>query len=245
MQPGSSLRQARERLGLTYRDVEQSSYELASKHGRPEFVIHISRLADIENADVTPTLHKLYTLCTLYHLDIFEVCQWYSIPLDEHFRDAFAHGAKNTHLGTAPRRLSLPLTFDPAFDPRRTDSLTRMVESWKQFEGALLDGTKHRYGFVGTEDRWMEPLVRPGSLLLIDPAVQKVEAVEWRSEYDRPLYFVDVRTGYRCSWCAVTPGRLHLQPHPLTAFAPETYRFPEEAEIVGRVVGVAMRLTER
>ncbi|MGA8072699.1 MAG: helix-turn-helix transcriptional regulator, partial [Candidatus Acidiferrales bacterium] len=129
----------RERLGLTYRDVEQSSFELASKHGRPEFVIRISRLADIENGGVTPTLHKLYTLCALYQLDVFEVCQWYQIPLDEHLRDGFAWGAKKTHLGRAPYRLHLPLKFDPAFDPRRTSSLTRMVESWRSFEGALMD----------------------------------------------------------------------------------------------------------
>ncbi|MGB8589919.1 MAG: helix-turn-helix transcriptional regulator [Candidatus Acidiferrales bacterium] len=245
MQPGSSLRQVRERLGLTYRDVEQSSYELASKHGRPEFIIHISRLADIENAGVTPTLHKLYTLCTLYHLDVFEVCQWYDIPLEEHFRDGFAHGAKNTHLATPPRRLSLPLRFDPTFDPRRSDSLTRMVESWKQFEGALLDGTKHRYGFVGTEDRWMDPLVRPGSLLLIDPMLQEIDAGGWQNEFERPLYFVDIRQGYRCSWCSQDRGRLILQPYPHSSSAPECYRYPEDAEIVGRVVGVAMRLTQR
>ncbi len=50
MAPGLRLRQARERLGLTYRDVERASYELASRRGRPEFVLHISRLADIETA---------------------------------------------------------------------------------------------------------------------------------------------------------------------------------------------------
>ena len=137
MQPGTCLRQVRERLGLTYRDVEQSSFELASKHGRSEFVIRISRLADIENGGVTPTLHKLYTLCALYQLDVFEVCQWYQIPLDEHLRDGFAWGAKKTHLGAAPYRLRLPLKFDPACDPRRTTSLTRMVESWREFEGAI------------------------------------------------------------------------------------------------------------
>jgi len=39
MLPGLRLRQVRERLGLTYRDVERISYELASRRGRPEFVL--------------------------------------------------------------------------------------------------------------------------------------------------------------------------------------------------------------
>jgi hypothetical protein len=35
---------------------------------------------------------------------------------------------------------------------------------------------------------------------------------------------------------------LMLVPHPLSSCAPEVYRFPDEAEIVGQVVGVATRL---
>ena len=38
MLPGFRLRQVRERLGLTYRDVERASFELAARRGRPEFV---------------------------------------------------------------------------------------------------------------------------------------------------------------------------------------------------------------
>ena len=245
MQPGTCLRQVRERLGLTYRDVEQSSFELASKHGRSEFVIRISRLADIENGGVTPTLHKLYTLCALYQLDVFEVCQWYQIPLDEHLRDGFAWGAKKTHLGAAPYRLRLPLKFDPACDPRRTTSLTRMVESWREFEGAIVDGPKHRYGFVGTEDCWMDPLVRPGSLVLVDPSQRAIEAGPFRNEFERPIYFVDIRSGYRCSWCTRDGDRLVLHPYGLSARAPQFYQWPDEIEVVGRVAGVAMRLPER
>jgi hypothetical protein len=36
--PGLRLRQIRERLGLTYRDVEKASYAPALKHGRPDFI---------------------------------------------------------------------------------------------------------------------------------------------------------------------------------------------------------------
>jgi transcriptional regulator with XRE-family HTH domain len=69
MHPGLRLRQARERLGLTYREVERASYELAAPRGRSEFILHISRLAEIENRGVVPGLHKLYSLAAIYHLN--------------------------------------------------------------------------------------------------------------------------------------------------------------------------------
>ncbi len=85
MQPGTRLRRSRERLGLTYRDVERASYELACQRGRPDFIVHLSRLADIENRDVTPSLYKLYALAVIYHLDPKEVCEWYEVPFRRPF----------------------------------------------------------------------------------------------------------------------------------------------------------------
>jgi hypothetical protein len=38
MLPGLRLRQVRERLGLTYRDVESASYELAALRGSSNFI---------------------------------------------------------------------------------------------------------------------------------------------------------------------------------------------------------------
>jgi hypothetical protein len=38
--------------------------------------------------------------------------------------------------------------------------------------------------------------------------------------------------------------RLLMQPHPLSRCVPEVWRLPEEAEVVGRVVGVVTRLNE-
>ena len=246
MVSGSRLRQARERLGLTYRDVERASYDLANLRGRPEFIIHISRLADIENRGVTPSLFKLYTLAVIYHLNPLEVCQWYDVPLANHFCDGTDVAAPKTHLAAPPASLRLPMRFDPGFDPRRTEYLSRMVESWGQLEGALFNGQEHyRYGYIGLDDHMMEPLLRPGSLVLVDPALQNVSNSGWKNEYERPIYFVDVRDGYRCSWCLQEGSRLIVQPHPLSACAPEVRRFPDEAEVVGQVMGVAMRLAGR
>jgi transcriptional regulator with XRE-family HTH domain len=243
MVPGTCLRQARERLGLTYRDVERSSYEVANHRGRPDFIVRVSRLADIENGGVTPNLYKLYSLCTIYHLDIFQVCDWYAVPLRDNLRDALEQTAPNTHLLAADSDRSAPTLSKHPSDLRHTIFLTPEKEEWDPLTAALADGqSRYRLGFIGTNDHWMEPLLRPGSLVLLDPSRRRVEKSVWPNEFARPIYFVEMREGYRCCWCSRDKGRLILQPHPLSPCTPETPRFPDEAEIVGQVVGMAMRL---
>ena len=58
------------------------------------------------------------------------------------------------------------------------------------------------------------------------------------------MYFVEVREGYRCGWFSKDGSRLMMQPHPLSRCLPEWWQMPDEAEIVGRVIGVVTRLTE-
>jgi transcriptional regulator with XRE-family HTH domain len=243
LEPGTRLRKARERLGLTYRDVERASYELACQRGRPDFIVHLSRLADIENRDVTPSLYKLYALAVIYHLDPQEVCRWYDVPFEGHFSDGLQLSAPNTHLAAPPAKMRLPVRFDPAFDPQRTEFLTRMVERWEDLEATFFaQPSRYLYGYVGADDMRMHPLIRPGSLLLVDPKLRQVKNSGWTNEYERPVYFVELHGTFRCCWCQCESGNLILVPHPLSSCAPEVYRFPDEAEIVGQVVGVAMRL---
>jgi len=245
MLPGLRLRQVRERLGLTYRDVERASYELAARRGRTDFILHISRLADIENRGVVPALHKLYTLAAIYRLNPLDIFRWYDVPIEECFHDGMSCPVPQTHLMAAPTSLRIPIKFDPAFDPRRTEFLSRMVEKWGNFEGVLTNGQRHQfYGYIGTSDRRMVPLLRPGSIVLVDGSVRKIDDGDWTTEHDRPMYFVELRNGYRCGWFLQEGSRLVMQPHPLSHCLPETWRVPEEAEIVGRVTGVVTRLSE-
>jgi transcriptional regulator with XRE-family HTH domain len=115
MLPGLRLRQVRERLGLTYRDVERASHELAERRGRADFTLHISRLADIENHGVVPTLHKLYTLAAIYRLNPLDIFRWYDVPIEECFHDGMSCPVPQTHLMAAPTSLRTPIKFDPAF----------------------------------------------------------------------------------------------------------------------------------
>jgi hypothetical protein len=90
----------------------------------------------------------------------------------------------------------------------------------------------------------MSPLLRPGSLVLVDTEIRHIETSGWTSEHDRPMYLVDVRNGYRCGWFVRDAEKLVMQPHPMSRYAPESWVMPNEAEIVGKVIGVVTRLNE-
>ena len=67
--PGFKLRQVRQRLGLTYRDVETASSTVANSKLNAEFTLPISRLSEIENHGAVPSVYRIYTLSALYGMD--------------------------------------------------------------------------------------------------------------------------------------------------------------------------------
>ena len=122
--------------------------------------------------------------------------------------------------------------------------MSRMVEIWGEVPIALiqqLDLRSSLYGYVGLKDYTLYPLLRPGSFLQIDDRENQVRTRPWRSEFDRPIYFLELRDGYACSWCELQGNQLTLLPHPLSGCNIRQFSYPRDAEIVGRVTGVAMR----
>ena len=144
-------------------------------------------------------------------------------------------------------RLTLPVRFREDLRLDKTNLLSRLVEVWGEIPIPLvqnLDLRKSMYGFIGLQDKTMFPILRPGSFVQIDGNQTKVVTGDWLSEYDRPIYFVELRDEYICSWCEVKEGQLLSIPHPLSRCQVRQFAHPHGAEIVGRVTGVAMRLAE-
>ena len=243
MNAGSRLRQSRERLGLTYRDVQRATVALARTYTRPQFTVHISRLAAIENRGVVPSLHKLYALAVVYHLSPIEILRWYDVPLDRFIADAVALGVPQTHLMVTPN--SAP-NGDGTENPLGSESTLFLEPSAAESHGlaSLFRGASghYRYGCIGLRDRRMEPILRPGSVVLVDVSVRRLLPERWTNEYDRPIYFVELHEGYRCGWFQQERGRLAMHPHPLSRCMPESWKTPDDAEIAGRVVAIVSRL---
>jgi hypothetical protein len=68
--------------------------------------------------------------------------------------------------------------------------------------------------------------------------VQQLQQIEGFPTSD----FAELRDGYVCSWCEIDRGRLIVIPHAHAHQEVRTFDYPAEAEIVGRVTAVAMRI---
>jgi len=246
--PGFHLRTLREQLGLTMRDVETASARVAGRHGNDDFGISLSRLSDIETKGIVPSIYRLYSLAVIYRYDFRELLGWYGIDVNQSAADMTVAAPPKSHLAGAlqnPIAVRVPVRMDPSFDLKRTANLGRMIEQWGIVPLSYLEqfsNDHYSYGYIGTEDFTMYPILQPGSFVQIDESKNKVIHAMWRSEYERPVYFVETRSGHTCCWCTLKGDQLVLQPHPLSPMQVRMLRHPQDAEVIGQVVGVAMRL---
>ena len=246
---GQRLKQVRERLGLTYREVEEASARIAESRQNDEFQVPLSRLADIENKGTLPSIYRLYSLCAIYRLDFAEVLSWYGVPLEHLPADATLFAHARTHPAQFKPgnegEVQAPLALDPGIDLSQTVFLSRLIQRWGQLPLVMLrhvDLRNLRYGLIGTEDWSMFPIIPPGSLVVIDDSRRRINNHGWRTEFERPIYFLEHRSGYACSWCTLLGDQLILQPHGSSQSPPQVFAYPQEIEVIGQVTQVAMTL---
>ena len=250
LQSGELLKDLRNRLGITLREVEEHSKQIAEIENNEEFYISNAWLTQIENKQSTPSIYKLFSLSVVYRTKFTDLLAFYGVDLERITKHQLATPLARTHLTNVEvydedRTISFPVRFDPGFQPGRTNLLSRMVETWGEVPVSFLQHLDVRhtsYGYIGLEDYTLYPLLRPGSFVQIDDRQKRIQKFPWRTEFDRPIYFVELREGYACAWCDLQGGQLTLVPHPLSQCSIRQFAYPSEAEIVGRVTGVAMRL---
>lgn len=247
--PGILLKKVRERLNLRYRDVEQASHEIARRHGSDEYVIALSRLADIENKGTLPTLYRLYSLCAIYRLNPTMVLQWYGLPLDRLQEDSLLAPPRSTNLVSMELPFRIESSSPEAAAPESLDVHTTRVlpkeaaaDGWlARFLLGLPRPKSIRIGVIGERDDSMAPVLPPRSIVLIDDTRKRIARAGWRSEAERPIYFLETRDGSICRWCSHVDEEIVAIPHPSSTAMPERYRYPAEVEVVGEVAGVAMQ----
>jgi len=244
---GQRLRQLRERLGLSLRDVEMASNAIAERHGDDAYSLSLSRLSEIESKGVLPNIYKVYSLSIIYRIAVTQVLSMYGINTAHAAEDVAVTKSSPTQMvhWSSGDEVRVPVRLDPGFDLRRTTDIGRMVERWGAISFAQLEqleNSRYSFGYIGADDYTMYPLLMPGTFVQIDPKKNRVRQERWRSEYERPIYFVEMRNAYACCWCDLDGDNLVLQPHPLSPTKTRVFAYPQDADIIGQIVGIAMRL---
>ena len=256
VQAGARLRRIRERLGLSARDVERISHELAAERHNPFLAVSRTWITDVETGRFVPGSFKMATLAEIYGMDLYEIHKLYGVAPGDILKQHPAYRPPTTQLlrpSLAPPGSDSSGTEDGGDIPtEETNLLTGIVDIWGSVPVPLLRRfglQQSLYGYIGMEDRRMVPLLPPGSFVRIDTKQNRVkkgpfQKISSESHFARPIYFLDIRHGYRCGWCEVKNGVLTLIPHPDSGEQTQTFRYPDDVSVVGRVTAVAMSIEE-
>jgi transcriptional regulator with XRE-family HTH domain len=252
--PGERLKAYRTALGVSVREVQEYSRHIARATGQPAFTVSHSYLTSLESGRKgVPSLHKLFTLSVVYRVRFVDLLLWYGLDLENISKFEMDIKLPRTHViwhdvYDPERPVSFPVRFDPGFKLEQTDLLSRIVETWGEVPIGFIQhmGIRKRlYGFIGTTDFTLHPLIRPGSIVSIDDHDTKIQQSGWETDFDRPVYFLQLRDSYAFGWCQVGEGKLNLIPYSTVRCRIKQYEYPDDVDVIGRVVGVAMTLAEQ
>jgi transcriptional regulator with XRE-family HTH domain len=247
---GAKLRLLRTRLGMTTRDVSLQSHLFADARGNTEFYISNPWLTQVETTNSIPSLHKLVSLSSIYRITFASIASLFGVDLECIGKHQIETASEETHLvgldvADPAKAIVFPDRLEEGYNLDGTNLFSRIVQHWGEIPIAALQHLDLRtghYGFIGLRDLTLYPLLRPGSFVQINPQERKIQTSRGHTEFDRPIYFLELRDSYACGWCELQGNQLTLIPHPLSPCSVRRFDHPRDVEVVGRVVGVAMRL---
>ena len=251
--PGQRLQALRVTLGISTRNVQDYSEAIAKAYKRDSYYISHSSLTAIENSPSTPSIYKLFTLSVVYRINFVDLLLLYGIDLEQISSAQLAVKLPKTHLIPSEiydreRQIGFPVKFDPGARVEETNLLSRMVQVWGEVPVSFVQHLglqKYQYGFIGLDDYTLYPLVRPAAFVQIDDQDTKIQSEGWENEFDRPIYFFQLRDGYACGWCRLDDKVLTIIPYSLSRAQTRHFRYPDEVDTVGRVVAIAMPLPRK
>ena len=236
---GQKLRESRLTWKLTLREVEERSSQLALQWENPSYRISASWLDRVEREDRELSATKLIVLAVIYGLTADQMLAIIPGGNGANQLDLISTPNSTLLLSDGPleqhARQWLPDNFLAEAPPDATTLLPP--------EPAGLP-THYRRGVIGQRDRMLEPMIRGGSIVLIDTQRRTIASRrEWTHEFDRPIYFLITRTEYVSGFCELDKDSewLTLVPHPLSYETSKRWRYRKEIEVIGTVAGVLSR----
>ena len=234
MPAGQKLKSLRNERNITVREVEQASRRIAEAKGDKRFCISNGWLAQLENGLSEPSICKLSSLSVIYQTNLMDLLRLYNVDVDDKENYRPVAGPHLTQL--IPEKCAgnghLHDDTGKGLKPLYTSLLTELKMIGPNGSEAHIT-----YGYLGLTDFTMYPMIRPGALLKIDTSQNKLKAPAWRNEFERPVFFIELRDAYACGWCELQSNQLLIIPYHSSPARVRRFTYLREAEIVGRVIG--------
>jgi transcriptional regulator with XRE-family HTH domain len=240
---GLVFRAIRQQWKLTLREVEERSLRFAQERRNQSYQISASWLNRLEREEHELTVNKLIVLAEIYNLRPEHLLRtlYPENPQPGLLRQLSSPNATMLLTeGPLEDRASYLLqdTLGPDHPPDETMLLATEIRP---------SLTPYRRGIIGQRDLTLDPMIPAGSIVHINTRERAISSrKDWTHEFQRPIYFLMTREGYVCGWCELDKASewLTLIPHPLSPASSRRWKYRTEIENLGRVIVVAIRLTE-
>jgi len=242
------LRNARLRMGLSFRDASALSRRIASELGDEQYFAAPGSLSDYETLDAPPRhIHKAITLCAVYGLRFSTFLK----SIDLHWQDAGNDPIPDSFI---PRKCPTGVRddSDDADEANGTGFLS-LLREWEPVPFFLrkslsdLSGLKspslHDFFWLGGKQEPLHPLLVGGLLVMVNRRRKKPLYFRSKPFWQQPLYVLLKRDGrYVCACCSLENGMLIMHSYSSDYQQPQQLRNHYDAEVIGQVVVVARRL---
>ena len=233
-------------LGLSYKDIVAESELLARLNNNRDMRVAKSTLGNIISGSIRqPGTAKLDSLRIILNLSRADMDAAIGLQPERRLAEQLEMSRGRTHdlpidAVTRHRTIRLPIVSNDA-KLEDTQFLEGVVKRWANVEVEYLGAFYQphlAYVMVGDEDTNASPVAPPGSRVLVNKLLNKVQPAENVSFHERELFYVLTPNGFTCMYAELAPGeKIVLIPHPASGNVREEFN-RGEVTIVGQVVGV-------
>ncbi|HEY0762920.1 MAG TPA: response regulator [Pyrinomonadaceae bacterium] len=243
---GNLILNAMRLLGLSYKDIVAESERLAKLNSNSDMRVGKSTLGNIISGSIRqPGTAKLDSLRIILNLSRADMDAAIGLQPERRFTEQLEMTRARTHevpldAVARHRRMKIPIVRDEA-NLEDTQFFEGSLKRWAEIEVEYLGSFYPpylAYVVVGEEDRNASPIAPPGSRLLVNKLLNKVQPAENVSFHERELFYVLTPNGLTCVYAENAPGdKIVLIPHPASGNMREEFN-RNEITIIGQVVGV-------
>jgi hypothetical protein len=242
------IRQARNKMGWSFREASAISRQIAEQLGDRQFFAAPSSLSDFEAVDTPPRhIQKVLTLCIVYGLCLRTFLKSAGISWSE-------SGMEPIPDALVPRKppfettavLEQRIHSEPVFLPtlmKRSENVPVFMRHALTSVSGLKHPKLNDFFWSSMRSHAMHWLFTKDCLLMVNRQKKKPGYSRSKASWQQPIYLLLKRDGrYVCACCSLEDDLLVIHSQTESPQRQMELRNHHDAEVVGQVVGVCRRL---